>query len=85
MIPIALLSPGDRAEVMRLGGNDSRSCDEGSLGRASDMGLRCGQTVEMLSNNGSGPILLKVENTRIAIGRSLARQVLVNIVEGERS
>lgn len=83
-MPIALLSAGEHAEVVRLG-ETADTCDAGALGRASDLGLRCGQTVQMLSNSGSGPILLKVENTRIAIGRSLARQVLVTIVEGERS
>jgi Fe2+ transport system protein FeoA len=82
MMPVALLSPGEHAEVVRLG--EAGSCDASGLCRASDMGLRCGQTVQMLSNTGSGPILLKVGNTRIAIGRSLARQVLVSIVEGDR-
>jgi Fe2+ transport system protein FeoA len=47
------------------------------------MGLRCGQRVEMLANTGNGPLLLKVGSTRIAIGRSLAHQVLVALAEGE--
>lgn len=83
MMPVALLSPGDHAEVVRLGRKEG-SCDHRGLGRCEDMGLRCGQRIEMLSNTGNGPVLVKVENTRIAIGRSLARQVLVSIVEGDR-
>lgn len=84
MMPVAMLSPGEHAEVTRLGG-DGPTCEESALGRASDLGLRCGQRVEMLSNTGSGPLLLKVDNTRIAIGRSLARHVLVTITQGDGS
>lgn len=81
MMPLAFLSAGESAEVVRLGVK-VRPQDESSLRLASDMGLRCGQRVEMLSNSGGGPILLKVDSARLAIGRSLAHQVLVDLTGG---
>lgn len=44
--------------------------------RLEDMGLRVGKNVEMLSN-GSGPILLRVDESRIAIARGIAMKILV--------
>jgi ferrous iron transport protein A len=40
------------------------------------MGLRVGKTIEMLTN-GSGPILLRVDESRIAMGRGLAMKIMV--------
>jgi len=52
-------------------GCDSRDC------RVEDMGLREGKTVEVLSNGGRGPMLLKLEQTRLALGRGLAMKIFV--------
>jgi len=41
------------------------------------MGLRTGKTVEMLNNEGRGAILVKIDETRIAIGRGMAMKVMV--------
>jgi ferrous iron transport protein A len=35
--------------------------------------------VEMLNNEGRGPILLKVDESRIAIGRGMAMKIMVKI------
>jgi ferrous iron transport protein A len=40
------------------------------------MGLRIGKTVEMLKSGG-GPVLLRVDESRIAIGRGLAMKIMV--------
>ncbi|MBE0599593.1 MAG: ferrous iron transport protein A, partial [Desulfuromonadales bacterium] len=40
------------------------------------MGLRVGKMVEML-NNGSGPILLRIDESRIALARALAMKIMV--------
>ena len=41
------------------------------------MGLRVGKSVEMLSNAGGGPLLIKVDESRIAMGRGVAMKILV--------
>ena len=33
--------------------------------------------IEMLNNEGRGPLLLKVEESRIAIGRGMAMKIMV--------
>jgi len=44
--------------------------------RLEDMGLRVGKSVEMLTNGG-GPVLLRVDESRIAIARGMAMKILV--------
>jgi ferrous iron transport protein A len=40
------------------------------------MGIRIGKGVEML-NNGSGPVLLRVDESRIAIARGMVMKIMV--------
>jgi Fe2+ transport system protein FeoA len=42
-----------------------------------DMGLRPGKKVEMITNTGSGPLVLLVDECRIAIGRGAAMKIYV--------
>ncbi|MFA5801483.1 MAG: FeoA family protein [Thermoleophilia bacterium] len=85
MMPIGLLTTGEKGEVLDFGRANLR-CSSGrekgmddACAKLEDMGLRVGQTVEMLNNNGKGPILLKVDNSRIAIDRDMAMKILVSI------
>lgn len=85
MMPVGLLAIGEKAEVLEIGLKEppSRSRGKGEHGicsRIEDMGLRIGQTIEMLNNEGKGPILLKVDNSRIAIGRGMAMKIMVATV-----
>lgn len=50
-------------------------------GRFGSMGLRTGQIVEMISNNGKGPIVLRVDECRIAMGRGAAMKIYVRRIE----
>jgi len=89
MLPLGLLSPGELGEIIafRTGNGSSQSnCRCGEAGgkngfRLEDMGLRIGKTVEMLSGSG-GPVLLRVNESRIAIGRGLAMKIMVRKSEG---
>ncbi|BCR05710.1 iron transporter FeoA [Desulfuromonas versatilis] len=82
MMPLGLLSPGDQGEIVeiRFAQNAQRCAGSGEQGksevRVEDMGLRIGKSVEML-NNGSGPILLRVDESRIALARGLAMKIMV--------
>ncbi|HBH61145.1 MAG TPA: ferrous iron transport protein A [Nitrospiraceae bacterium] len=79
MAPLGLLSRGEQAEILEIKGQIC--CKQGSsrdqLCHIEDLGLRAGKMIEMLNNEGRGPILLKVEESRIAIGRGMAMKIMV--------
>lgn len=72
MFPLGLLSPGEQAEIVSIRENPE---SKGEC-RVEEMGLRVGKTIEMLTN-GSGPILLRVDESRIALARGLAMKIMV--------
>jgi ferrous iron transport protein A len=41
------------------------------------MGLRPGKKVEMITNSGTGPLVLRVDECRIAMGRGTAMKIYV--------
>ena len=79
MAPLGLLSEGEKAEIMEM--KTQKVCNHGSnknqLCHAEDMGLRIGKMVEMLNNAGRGSLLIKVDESRIAIGRGMAMKIMV--------
>ncbi len=84
MLPLGLLVSGEQAEIMEIKnwkGTHSpnpvseRAGDE--QGRIEDMGIRVGKSVQMLNNGGRGPLLLKVDESRIAMGRGMAMKIMV--------
>lgn len=58
------------------GGHQCCKDREKSEVRVEDMGLRIGKTVEIL-NNGGGPVLVKVDESRIAVARGIAMKIMV--------
>ena len=76
MLSLGLLSIGEKGEVVgiRQKGlvNQCMDVKDDLCARIENMGLRVGKIVEMLSNQGQGPLLVKVDNTRIAVARNLA-------------
>jgi ferrous iron transport protein A len=79
MIPLGLLGAGGKAEIVSIRGTGAGDCGCGCDCRVEDMGLRIGKIVRIL-NNGGGPVLLKVDDTRIAIARGLAMKIMVREV-----
>ena len=49
------------------------------MSRLTAMGLIAGAPVEVLQNHGSGPLLVWVRDTRIALGRGEAIKILVEV------
>jgi len=41
------------------------------------MGLRPGKKIEMITNSGTGPLVLRVDECRIAMGRGEAMKIYV--------
>ena len=83
LIPLRNLNEGDQgeiAEIVRKGPShrhSSRGRGRGSQGWFSEMGLRVGKKIQLLHKRNKGPILLKVDQSRIAIGRSLADRIWI--------
>ncbi len=90
MFPLGLLGSGEKGEVAQTpgpaGGHGLHSgccggggggCRNGSSVRLEDMGIRPGKTVEMLSNEGGGALLVKVDEARIAVARAMAMKIMV--------
>lgn len=79
MTPLGLLNIGEQAEIVEIGTQKGCAHANGKnqLCHAEDMGLRVGKVIEMLNNEGRGPILLKIDESRIAIGRGMAMKIMV--------
>jgi len=85
MIPLGLLAAGEKAEVAENRIEELFSpcskcqCNKPECGsRIEDMGLRVGKTVEILNNfRGQGALLIKVDNSRIAMNRGMAMKIMV--------
>jgi ferrous iron transport protein A len=79
MMPLGLLGPGELGEITTLKSRKPSCCGgcAGEEGRIEEMGLRIGKTVEMLNNGGGGPVLLKVDESRIAVDRGMAMKIMV--------
>jgi ferrous iron transport protein A len=84
MFPLGLLNSGEKAEIIEIRGQRcyhpchcDHSCSRDKQYRVEDMGIRVGKSVQMLSNGGRGPLLLKVDESRIAIGRGMAMKIMV--------
>jgi len=86
MMPLGLLSAGETAEVLEVRGADNphscclkmsdvRHCSTAC--RIEDLGLRAGKVIEMLNNEGGGALLIKIDETRIAMGRGMAMKVMI--------
>ena len=71
-VPLSQLPPGSRGRIARvLGGR-------GKARRLMEMGLTPGSEVLVLRNE-AGPVLVRVRGVTIAMGRGLARSVLVEV------
>lgn len=88
MFPLGLLANGERAEVVSgipvpahghgpCCGDCRGKGREGSAVRLEDMGIRPGKEIEMLNNGGGGALLVKVDDSRIAVGRGMAMKIMV--------
>ncbi len=72
IMPLALAGPGERVRIVSFEGG-SKLKD-----RLTAMGLSVGEVVEVI--NSSGPYIVNVRNSRIALGKGLAQKVMVSPV-----
>jgi ferrous iron transport protein A len=72
MMPLGLLAAGEVGEIVAVTGVPDAHCAT----RAEDMGLRAGKRVEVLTNGGRA-VLVKVDESRIAVDRGVAMRIRV--------
>ncbi len=78
VIPLAMAKPGEIMLVRDIaGGSTARS-------RLASLGLRVGDTVEVISNDGRGRLILAHDCTRLALGRGVAHKILVTPSENKK-
>lgn len=71
MSPLGLLGIGERGEILLIrGGSGAPPAGKNRLlCHVEEIGLRAGKVVEMLSSEGRGSLLVRVDESRIALGR----------------
>lgn len=71
-VPLTTLLPGERAEIVALGHGRGRQH------HFRTMGLMEGKIVKLIAAQPArGPFVIDVEGTQIAIGRGMARHILI--------
>lgn len=75
-ITIANLATGESGVVKSYTGG------RGMMGRCLSMGFTPGSLVKILKNFGSGPVLVKVHDTEVAVGRGIAEKIVVTRNKG---
>jgi ferrous iron transport protein A len=76
MVPLGLLNAGEAGEIVAMRVGDAVAGRAGLEVRAEDMGLRVGKRVEVLAT-GRGAVLVRVDESRIALGRAMAMRIVV--------
>lgn len=72
MTPLTFLNPGEKGEVAEI-----LSKGRGFRSHLRDMGILEGKVLEVLKNNCQGPILVKIDEAKIVIGKGVAMKILV--------
>jgi len=76
VIPLDRMRDGEVGEIARICGGG------GIMRRLLELGLAPGVRVRLLSDAGSvGPVIVRVGEARIGIGRGMARRVLVRATD----
>ena len=75
LMTLAMAKPGEKIFIKEMmGGSNSRA-------RLSSMGLRPGDFIEIINNNGRGRLIIGHGTTRLAMGRGIARKIMVSLAE----
>ena len=71
LIPLDMAKPGERLAIIDIiGGANARM-------RLLTMGLKKGDEVEVITNNGQGQVVIAADYQRYALGRGLAQKIMV--------
>lgn len=71
LMPLMLAKPGERLIIREWQCGDNLEC------RLLSMGIRKGDTIEVISSQGRGQFVIAVDNKRYILGRGMAQKILV--------
>ncbi|MCD6263366.1 ferrous iron transport protein A [Candidatus Bathyarchaeota archaeon] len=72
---LGMLPEGTRARVIKVYGG------RGLTRRLAELGFNIGELVKVVRNHHSGPVLIEVKDSRIALGRGVALKIIVEEVK----
>ena len=76
LMPLAMAKTGEKLLIKEIaGGREARA-------RLASMGLRPGDPVEVISNDGEGRLIVGAGSTRLALGRGIAQKIMVTLNTG---
>jgi Fur family ferric uptake transcriptional regulator len=73
LMPLTMAKSGETVIIKDLMGGKS------SRGRLASMGLRPGDQLEIINNNGQGRLIVGHECTRLGLGRGIAGKIMVSL------
>jgi Fur family ferric uptake transcriptional regulator len=79
LMPLSYAQEGERGIIEEFMGGS------GAQLRLATMGLRSGDEVEVITNRGEGQIVVAVNTTRLALGRGIAKKIMVKPNGSRRS
>lgn len=75
------LQPGEYAQVIgfEAGGNRciNDECGSCAVSKLECMGLHIGAEIEIITNSGKGPVVFRVEDSRLALGRGISSKIII--------
>ena len=75
MMPLDMAKSGEKVVIKdMIGGKNVRT-------RLASMGLRLGDTLEIINNNGLGRLIVGHGPTRLALGRGVAQKIMVSLTK----
>ena len=74
-MPLAMAKTGERVVITDIAGGAT------ARGRMAALGLRRGDVLEIISNDGKGRLILAHDCTRLALGRGIAQKILVTATD----
>ena len=78
LLPLAMAKPGENVVIKDImGGSHARS-------RLASMGLRRGDLLEIINNNGLGRLIVGHQAMRLAMGRGIAQKIMVSLAPQDR-
>lgn len=77
LMPLSMARPREQVVIREITAGTSMQNE------LLDMGLRTGDTIEIINNTGRGRIILGHGQTRIAIGRGIAQKIMVSLADNE--
>ena len=78
LMPLGMAKPGENVVIKDImGGSHARS-------RLASLGLRRGDLLEVINNNGLGRLIVGHEAMRLAMGRGIAQKIMVSLAPQDR-